>query len=364
MLLADLGAEVIGVERPGTHRHPPDAHSRGRRSVALDLKRPEGRDLLLDLVREVDVLVEGFRPGVTERLGVGPDECHARNPALVYGRMTGWGQDGPLARTAGHDINYLALTGALAAVGEQGRPPVPPLNLVADYGGGAMLLALGILAALLERARSGRGQTVDAAMVDGVGLMLAPFHAMAARGHWRERGTNLLDGGAPFYRVYRTADDRWLSVGAIEPGFYRSFLDVLGLDPAELGDQLDRSAWPEATARIAAVVATRTRDEWDRAFAGTDACVQVVLDLAEAPHHPHQAARSGFVEVDGIPHPAPAPRLSRTPARLPPPAEPQGASTATVLAELGRTPEQVAALRVAGVVAVPAEREPDTGRTA
>jgi alpha-methylacyl-CoA racemase len=360
MLMADLGAEVIGVERPGTHRYEPDAHSRGRRSVALDLKQPEGREVVLDLVREVDVFIEGFRPGVTERLGVGPDVCVEANPRLVYGRMTGWGQDGPLVQEAGHDLNYLALTGALAAIGEPGRPPIPPLNLVADYGGGGMLLALGVLAALHERTSSGRGQVVDAAMVDGVGLMLAPFHAMAARGRWNERGTNLLDGGAPYYRVYETADGRWLSVGAIEPAFYRAFLDVLGLDPAELGAQSDRSAWPAATERIAAVIATRSRDVWAEAFVGTDACVQAVLELGEVAGHPHPSARGSFVEIDGVAHPAPAPRLSRTPARLPPMVEPLGASTAAVLAELGRSPAQIDALREAGVVAVPAEREPGT----
>ncbi|WP_166139759.1 CaiB/BaiF CoA transferase family protein [Nocardioides ochotonae] len=361
MLLADLGAEVIGIERPGTQRHAPDAHSRGRRSVALDLKQDAGREVLLDLLADADVLVEGFRPGVTERLGVGPQECHARNPALVYARMTGWGQDGPLAQRAGHDINYLALTGALAAIGEPGRAPVPPLNLAADYGGGGMLLALGILAALHERTASGLGQVVDTAMVDGVGLMLAPFHAMAARGQWRERGTNLLDGGAPFYRVYRTSDDRWLSVGAIEPAFYRAFLDVLGLDPVSLGEQLDREAWPAATARIADVVATRTRAEWEQAFAGVDACVQAVLELAEVPEHAHVRARGGFTDVHGTPHPAPAPRLSRTPAQRPDPAEPLGASTVAVLAALGRTPEQVHALCASGAAGVPAEREPGTG---
>lgn len=364
MLLADLGAEVIGVERPGTHRYPHDAHSRGRRSVALDLKHPEGRDVLLDLVREVDVLVEGFRPGVTERLGVGPETCHDINPALIYARMTGWGQDGPLAQAAGHDINYLALTGALASIGEAGRRPVPPLNLAADYGGGGMLLALGIVAALHERASSGRGQVVDSAMVDGVGLMLAPFHGMAARCMLHERGTNLLDGGAPFYRVYRTADDRWLSVGAIEPPFYRAFLEVLGIDPDDLGAQMDRAAWPAATERIAAVIASRSREEWEQAFAGVDACVQAVLELDEAVRHPHSTSRGAFVESDGIPYPAPAPRLSRTPAEMPGPVEPLGTSTAAVLTDLGRTPEQVATLVAAGVVGVPTQREPGPDSTA
>jgi len=350
MLLADLGAEVVSVERVGAARHP-DAHWRGRRSIAIDLKESRGRDLVLDLVARADVLIEGFRPGVTERLGLGPEECLARNQRLVYGRMTGWGQDGPLDTSAGHDINYLALSGGLHAIGEQGRGPVPPLNLLADYGGGGMFLALGVVSALLERKSSGQGQVVDAAMLDGLGLLLAPFHALAAQGGWGERGTNLLDGGAPFYRTYETADGKWLSVGAIEPRFYREFLRVLGLDEADLGPQADKSSWPATAERIAAVVATRTRDEWTRLFEGVDACVQPVLELTEAAKHPHAVARKTFADVDGVPQPQPAPRFSRTPLRMPAPAGALGADTDALLDDLGMSAEAIGKLRDAGVVA-------------
>ncbi|GAB2843619.1 CaiB/BaiF CoA-transferase family protein [Actinocorallia aurea] len=351
MLLADLGAEVVGVERVGVRRHPSDAHARGRRCVSVDVKDPRGRDVVLELVARSDVLVEGFRPGAVERLGLGPEECLARNPRLVYGRMTGWGQDGPLASAAGHDLNYLALSGGLHALGERGRGPVPPLNLAADYGGGGMLLAFGIAAALLERTESGLGQVIDAAMNDGLGLLLAPFHAMAARGYWRERGTNLLDGGAHFYRAYETSDGAWIAVGAIEPQFYREFLGVVGLSEEDLGPQMDRTRWSAATERVAAVIATRTRDEWTRLFEGVDACVQPVLDLAEAVTHPHAVARGQFAQVDGVPHPSPAPRFSRTPLKMPPPAEQPGASTDAVLEEAGFSADEIAKLRTAGVIA-------------
>jgi alpha-methylacyl-CoA racemase len=351
MLLADLGADVVCVDRPTARRHPTDAHSRGRRSIAIDIADPRGRDIVLDLVESADVLVEGFRPGVMERRGLGPDECRLRNPRLVYGRVTGWGQDGVLSPKAGHDINYLALTGGLAAIGEQGRGPVPPLNLVADYGGGGMLLVLGVVAALYERHSSGRGQVIDAAMVDGVGLMLAPFHAMASRGRWRDRGTNLLDGGAPFYRTYRTADNRWLSVGAIEPKFYRAFLEVLGIDETELGDQDDKTTWRGAAERIAAVIATRSRAAWEAAFADVDACVQPVLDLGEAPQHPHLRERGAFACSEGAVYPQPAPRFSRSILESPPPAEELGASADHVLARVGYDETRTAALRKAGVIA-------------
>lgn len=351
MLLADLGAEIVRVERVGARRYPPDAHGRGRRTLAVDVKQARGRDVVLDLIAGADVLIEGFRPGAAERLGLGPEECLARNPRLVYGRMTGWGQDGPLAASAGHDINYLAVSGGLAAVGEQGRAPVPPLNLVSDYGGGGMLLALGVVAALLERAASGEGQVVDAAMADGLALMLAPFQAMAARGVWGERGSNLLDGGAPFYRTYETADGGWISVGAIEPQFYAEFLRVLGIDDADLGAQLDKAYWPAATKRIAAVVATRTRDEWTSRFEGVDACVQPVLELAEATKHPHAVARGMFDDVDGVPQPRPAPRLSRTPLSMPTTERQDETSTDQVLGELGLSAADIAELRDTGVVA-------------
>ena len=352
MLLADLGAEVVSIERVGARRANPDAHSRGRRPVALNLKDKRAADLLLDLVANADAFVEGFRPGVVERLGIGPEACLGRNPRLVYGRMTGWGQDGPLVQSAGHDINYLALSGALHAIGEAGGAPAVPLNLMGDYGAGGMLLALGLVAALLESRASGQGQVVDAAMVDGLAAQLAPFHAMAARGVWQpERGTNLLDGGAHFYGVYHTADDKWVSVGAIELPFYRTLLDLIGLVPEDLGPQMDASSWAAARVRLAAVFATRTRDEWVAHFDGHDACVQPVLDLAEARQHPHALARDMFTDHSGVPHPAPAPRFSRTALEMPDPAADPGSSTDAVLAELGLDIAEIVELRAAGVVA-------------
>ena len=351
MLLADLGAEVVAIERVGVRRYAEDAHGRGRRSVCLDLKDARGVELALDLISDADVLVEGFRPGVTERLGLGPEVCLARNPALVYGRMTGWGQDGPLAQAAGHDIGYLSMSGVLHLIGPAGGAPVPPLNLVADYGAGGMLLALGITAALLEARTSAKGQVVDAAMIDGLAAMAAPFHAMAARGAWGDRGTNLLDGGAPYYRVYETSDGRHVSVGAIEQAFYDELLAVLGLDNAELGQREDRLLWPDQRRRFSAVFASRTRDEWVEAFAGRDACVAPVLDLAEARLHPHARHRSMFAESDGVPQQAPAPRFSRTALGSAARREEPGASTDELLVRAGRSAEDVATLRAAGVVA-------------
>lgn len=311
MLLADLGAEVVTVQRVGAPSPDAGAHGRGRRIVEADLKDPAGLAVVLDLVGKSDVLVEGFRPGVTERLGLGPQHCHDRNPGLVYARMTGWGQDGPLAETAGHDINYLALSGGLSLIGPRDGAPVPPLNLVSDYGAGGMLLAYGVTAALVERSRTGVGRVVDVAMVDGLAAMLAPFHAASAKGSWvGRRGENFLDGGAPFYGVYETADGGHMAVGAIEPPFYASLLSVLGVDPDELGHQLDRAAWPAARDRIATAFATRTREEWTALFDGTDACVTPVLDLAEARAHPHAVARTTFRDSSGVPHQAPAPRFS------------------------------------------------------
>ena len=309
MLLADLGAEVITVQRPGGSSPGAGAHGRGRHLLEADLKEPAGIAAVLDLVASADVRVEAFRPGVAERLGVGPKDCASRNPGLVYARMTGWGQDGPLAQSAGHDINYLALSGGLALIGSRGGPPVPPLNLVADYGAGGPMLALGVAAALVQRARTGEGGVLDVAMVDGLGAMLAPFHAAAAQGAWSAgRGENFLDGGAPFYGVYETADGRHMAVGAIEAPFYAELLDVLEIGPEELGRQHDRAAWPAARERVAAAFASRSRDEWTAAFEGTDACVTPVLDLAEARQHRHARARGAFTDRDGVPHPAPVPR--------------------------------------------------------
>jgi alpha-methylacyl-CoA racemase len=337
MLLADLGADVVRVDRAGT---PPqlgvdgaDLLNRGKRSIAVDLKQELGPEVVLRLVERADVLLEGYRPGVAERLGVGPEACLARNPRLVYGRMTGWGQEGPLAHTAGHDITYLALTGTLHAIGRAGGPPQVPLNLVGDFGGGSLYLAVGVLAALREVDRSGQGQVVDAAIVDGAAHLAALIHGMAAAGGWRDRrGVNLLDTGAPFYDVYETSDGGHVAVGPLEGRFYAELVRVL-----EVGDdapaQLDVAAWPRLREVLAARFATRTRDEWAAVFEGTDACVAPVLSLREAPSHPHLAARGTFVEEHGVTQPAPAPRFSATPARLTtPPAQP-GEHTKDVLAD-------------------------------
>jgi alpha-methylacyl-CoA racemase len=318
MLLADLGADVILVRRPGTGPEPQKPQHRGRRLVEADLKDPAGRDAVLDLIANADVLIEGFRPGVTERLGLGPDDCAARNAGLVYARMTGWGQDGPLADSAGHDINYIGLTGVLHAIGRAGQPPVVPLNLLGDFGGGSLYLVLGVLAALVERQRSGRGQVVDAAIVDGTSSLAHLIWALRGAGRWRdERGTNRLDSGAPFYDVYATSDGGYMAVGALEPRFYREFVTRLGLDPALLPAQEDAEGWPVLRAAFARAFAARTRDEWAAEFAGTDACTTPVLTFEEAAAHPHLAARETLIDVDGVVQPAPAPRFSRTPAPVP-----------------------------------------------
>jgi alpha-methylacyl-CoA racemase len=352
MLLADLGAEVLAVERPASG--PPGwpvLFARGRRRVAVDLKHPEGPGLVLDLVAAADALVEGFRPGVAERLGIGPDECLARNPRLVYGRVTGWGQEGPLARAAGHDIDYIALAGALHPVGPADGPPVPPLNLVGDFGGGGMLLALGVVAALLEAGRSGRGQVVDAAMVDGAALLTTQVHELLAAGLWSDRrGANLLDGAAPFYAVYETADGRHLAVGALEPRFYAELLERVGLGGEDLPAQLDRDGWPVLRERLAAQFRTRTRDEWCRLLEGSDACVAPVLSLVEAPTHPHNQARGTFVDVGGVVQPAPAPRFSRTPCAHPHPPAGPGEDPGQALAAWGLSPDEVGRYRAAGAI--------------
>ncbi|WP_030609615.1 CaiB/BaiF CoA transferase family protein [Streptomyces fulvoviolaceus] len=338
MILADLGADVVRVERPqGTldlTSGKPDHLLRGRRSVAADLKTPRGRDVVLRLVERADVLIEGFRPGVAERLGVGPEDCHRVNSRLVYGRMTGWGQEGPMAQRAGHDINYISLTGALHAIGRRGERPVPPLNLVGDFGGGSMFLLTGVLAALWERERSGEGQVVDAAMVDGTSVLLQMMWTMRGQGTWSdERGVNLLDGGAPFYDTYTCQDGRHVAVGAIEPEFYRAFLAGLGLDPSALPDQWDRDKWPILRARIAEAFLARPRDEWAKVFDGTDSCVTPVLEPEEVPLHPHLASRGTLMEIDGMWQAAPAPRFSRTVPDTPSPAGVPGADTQAVLAD-------------------------------
>ena len=356
MILSDLGAEVVRIDRPslaGTESLAPVLH-RGRRSVTIDLKTPEGRDLALRLIDRAQALVEGFRPGVTERLGLGPGACLARNPQLVYGRMTGWGQDGPLAGEAGHDIDYIALAGALGAIGPRDGNPVVPLNLVGDMGGGGMMLALGICAGVLHARATGEGQVVDAAMTDGVALQLAGIHGLLARGLWRDRrGENLLDGSAPFYGTYRCADGGHVAVGCLEPEFYAAFLAVLELaDDPLFAHQYDRSAWPEMAERLEATFAERARDEWARLFAGRDACVTPVLGLAEAAHHPHNATRGTYlVDEDGAIQPGVAPRFLGTPSPAPRPAQAVGADTADVLAELGVDSAAFARLRELGVVA-------------
>lgn len=351
MVLADLGADVLRIDRPGGSigLTSPDLLTRSRRSVAVDLKHPAGPETVLRLVERADVLVEGLRPGVTERLGVGPEVCLARNPRLVYGRMTGWGQDGPLAPRAGHDLNYLAVSGVLSAIGEPGRKPVPPLNLVADFGGGSMLLVVGVLAALLERSTSGHGQVVDAAMVDGASTLMAMTWALRGAGSWSdERGSNLLDGGAPFYDTYRCADGGYLAVGAIEPQFWAIVVDVLGLD--DVPDQLDVGRWPELRSRVAAVIATRDRDEWAAMFAPLDACVSPVLTMGEAMRHPHICARNTIIDVDGVPQPAAAPRLSRTPGTVGERPCSPGQHTRQALRDWGFAPDEVAALERDGTV--------------
>jgi alpha-methylacyl-CoA racemase len=355
MLLAELGADVIRVDRPrsGAHLIGPeiDVLNRSRPSLAVDLKNPDGRAALLRLLDAADVLVEGNRPGVLERLGVGPDEVLARNPRLVYARMTGWGQHGPLASRAGHDINYLGLTGALHAIGTAEKPVVP-LNVGADFGGGSMFLVVGVLAALLERVGSGRGQVVDAAMVDGASSLVTMIYGMLGAGLWQDRrAANLLDGGAPFYDTYACADGRHVAVGALEPQFYAALLEGTGLTGVLRGGQYDAARWPEHRRRFTEVFASRTRDEWAAVFDGTDACVTPVLSLREAPADPHLMARGTFVEQDGVTQPGPAPRFSRTPGvvrggqRLP------GADTREVLGDWGFTDDEIGQLLASGAVA-------------
>jgi len=357
MLLADAGAEVLRVDRAsGRPVSPPsgghwDLLNRSRPSVAVDLKHPKGLALILDLVERADALVEGWRPGVAERLGLGPDECWARNRRLVYGRMTGWGQSGPLSATAGHDIDYIALSGALWSVGRASERPVPPLNLVGDFGGGGLLLAFGIVAAVYEAQRSGQGQVVDAAMVDGAASLMTMTYAFHQLGWWLEqRGVNILDTGSHFYEVYETSDGKYFAVGAIEPQFYAELLRVLGLEGEELPAQQDRSQWPAMKERFAAVFATATRDEWAERFAGTDACGAPVLSPWEAHLHPHNAARGTFVDVGGVVQPGPAPRFSRTPGevRRPPPVP--GQDTDEALGAWGIDPQRIKELHEAGAV--------------
>ncbi|WP_419917895.1 CaiB/BaiF CoA transferase family protein [Candidatus Poriferisocius sp.] len=357
MMLSDLGAEVIRVDRVGGSGSPVGSQSgpmeRGKRAVAINLKRPEGVEALLRLVEVSDGLFEGFRAGVVERLGVGPRVCLARNPELVYGRMTGWGQAGPLADRAGHDINYISLAGPLAHIGRPGQPPSVPLNLIGDFGGGSVFLVLGMVAALLEVARGGNGQVVDAAMVDGAAYLMSPLYAAHASGFWTDDyGTNFLDSGAYFYEVYGTADGRWLAVGAIEPQFHDEFMAGIGLAGAgDLPDQMDRDRWPEMKQRVGEIIAGRTLNEWMAVFDGTDACVTPVLTMGQTPAHPHARARSSFFEACGVSQPRPAPRFEGTPAEPATEAKPPGSDTGTILEELGYSTSDVEALRASGAVA-------------
>lgn len=356
MLLADLGAEVIKLERVSSAVAPPESArfevlNRGRKSVTLDLRQPEGRDIALSLAERCELVYEGFRPGVVERLGVGPVDCMARSPRIVYGRMTGWGQDGPLAQEAGHGINYIGLVGALDAMGPRGGPPVPPLNMLGDFCGGGMFLALGLVSALWESDRWGRGQVVDAAIVDGTASLMGMLMGMRSAGQWTGgRGENLLDGGAHFYGVYQCADDRWISVGAIESKFYGVLLEGLGLQHLEDQDQMDRSQWYVLRDRVSDAFRTRPRDEWVTLFAGRDACVTPVLTVDEAAEHPHNRARGYIRSVRGVVQPGPAPRFSRTPGRGPRPVPHAGDHTDVVLSELGFSESELQALRSRGVV--------------
>ena len=352
MLLSDLGAEVIRVDRAGVSpRRPVDVLTRGRKSIAVDLKSPEGKEVVLKLCESSDAIFEGFRPGVTERLGLGPEDCMGRNEKLVYGRMTGWGQEGPMANAAGHDINYIALSGALSAIGPKGGKPVPPLNLVGDFGGGGMVLALGILSALLEAQRSGKGQVVDTAMVDGAAVLMSMFYTMSAVGAMHpERGTNLLDTGAHFYDTYETSDGEYISLGSIEPQFYALLVEKAGLDADEFSAQMDQSRWPEYKDKLTAVFKTKTRDEWCEIMEGTDVCFAPVLSMTEAAEHPHNKQRGTFTELDGVLQPSPAPRFSRTEPELTHSSRYPGEDTRSVLAAAGFAETDVESLIQSGAV--------------
>jgi alpha-methylacyl-CoA racemase len=357
MLLADLGAEVLRIDRLeavdlGLERGRQfNLLNRGRRSASIDLKKPQGIEAVLRLVDRADALIEGFRPGVTEKLGLGPDVCLARNPRLVYGRMTGWGQDGPLAHAAGHDINYIALTGALHAIGNRGGPPVPPLNLVGDFGGGAMFLAFGICAGIIEASRSGRGQVVDAAMTDGASSLMTAIYGLFAAGSFtNQRGTNVLDSGAHYYGVYECADGRYVSVGSLEGKFYAELLEKLGLGDDDLPDRQNPGHWAAYQAKVAAIFRTKTRDQWCEVMEGSDVCFAPVLDLDEAPRHPHNQARGTFEEYDGVVQPAPAPRFSRTPGAIQRPPAERGEHTDEALTDWGFGAHDLDRLRTAGAI--------------
>lgn len=358
MMLSDMGAQVIRIDRVGGSTNPVASSSgpmeRGKQSIQVDLKHPEGAQVVLQLAESAQVLLEGFRSQVAERLGVGPQQCLARNPKLVYARMTGWGQQGPLATRAGHDINYISLAGPLAHIGRQGQPPSVPLNLIGDFGGGSAFVVLGICAALLHVARGGEGQVVDAAMVDGAAYLLSPLYSAHTSGFWTdERGTNMLDSGAPFYDVYETSDQQWMAVGAIEPPFYAALLEGLGLsqpEQAELPPQMDQNSWPEMKAKFAGIFRSQTRQHWEAVFDGTDACVTPVLTMGETRQHPQARQRAAFFDTCGQSQPFPAPRWSATPAEPAKESPSSGEATDEVLVELGYQPAQIADLREQKVV--------------
>ncbi|ETX04776.1 CaiB/BaiF CoA transferase family protein [Candidatus Entotheonella palauensis] len=352
MMLSDMGAEVIRIDRLSPGAKPRvDVLARNRRSLAVDLKQPEGAEIVLKLCESADGLFEGFRPGVTERLGIGPKDCMARNAKLVYGRMTGWGQEGPLAHAAGHDINYIALAGALHAIGRPGEKPVPPLNLIGDFGGGGMLLAFGMVCGLLEAQRSGQGQVIDAAMVDGSAALMAPFFGQAATGRFTDRrGTNMLDGGAHFYDAYETQDGKYISVGSIEPQFYALLVEKAGLDPERFSAQLDRERWPGYKGDLTQLFKSKTQAEWCAMMEGTDVCFAPVLSIFDAPSHPHHQHRNAFVELEGVTQPAPAPRFSRTPPEVRSAARLPGEDSEAVLLDYGFSRGEIDALQAKGVI--------------
>ncbi len=361
MMLSDMGAEVIQVNRvsgtaPGVHLpRQYNVLSRGRKSIAVDLKHPAGVDAVLRLVATADALIEGFRPGVLERLGLGPDVLHTRNPKLVIGRMTGWGQAGPLAHVAGHDINYIALSGTLSMFGRQGSPPTPPLNLVGDFGGGGMLLAFGILAGILAAQRSGHGQVIDAAMVDGAAVLAASLFGMHAEGLLtEERGTNMLDTGSHFYEVYECADGKYISIGSIEPQFYEELLCLLGVDKADFAEQRNRAKWPEYKTKLASIFKTKSQDAWVELMQDSDVCFAPVLSPSEAPRHPHNQHRGTFITYDGVTQPAPAPRFDRTPPAIQGAVPTPGQHTTEVLQASGFSPEEIRQLHAVGAVATAA----------
>jgi alpha-methylacyl-CoA racemase len=357
MMLSDMGAEVLRVDRM-TNVRAGDArsaaanvHGRGRRSIAVDLKTPEGVDLVLRMIDQADALIEGFRPGVMERLGLGPDVCLARNPRLVYGRMTGWGQEGPMSQAAGHDINYIALAGVLHAIGRKGQKPTPPLNLVGDYGGGGMLLAFGVVCALLERAGSGKGQVVDAAMVDGAAALMSAAYGSLHTGRWvEERGSNTLDSGTPYYETYETADGKYVSLGSLEPQFYAELMERLGLTKDLELSARDPGSWPRLRETLTAIFSTKTRDQWTDLLAGTDVCFAPVLSMSEAVEHPHNVARGTFIELEGVKQPAPAPRFSRTRPKVTRPPSRAGQDTDEALRDWGFTEQEIGALHAAKAV--------------